>query len=105
MPTYAYECRACGHEFEQFQSITAKPIRTCPQCKARRVRRLVGAGAGIIFRGSGFYQTDYRSEDYKKKAKAESSSSDSSGAKGSRRVSMAASSIRGISTHRMSSVT
>jgi putative FmdB family regulatory protein len=69
MPTYDYECGACGHTFEKFQSITARPIRTCPRCGQRKVRRLLGAGAGVIFRGSGFYQTDYRSESYKKAAK------------------------------------
>jgi putative FmdB family regulatory protein len=68
MPTYAYRCEACGHEFEEFQSITAKPIRKCPQCAKQRVRRLLGTGAGIIFKGSGFYQTDYRSDGYKKSA-------------------------------------
>lgn len=70
MPTYDYECTACGHEYEKFQSITAKPARTCPICRGR-VRRLIGSGAGIIFRGSGFYQTDYRSKEYQTKAKAE----------------------------------
>lgn len=68
MPTYDYECTACGHTFEKFQQITARPIRKCPVCGQRKVRRLIGTGAGIIFRGSGFYQTDYRSESYKKAA-------------------------------------
>jgi putative FmdB family regulatory protein len=72
MPTYEYRCEACGHEFERFQSITAEPIKECPLCN-RKVKRLFGTGAGIIFRGSGFYATDYRSEDYKAKAKTESS--------------------------------
>ena len=71
MPTYEYECDACGHEFEQFQSITARPIRKCPRCGRSRVRRRIGAGAGVIFRGSGFYQTDYRSESYRKAAEKE----------------------------------
>jgi putative FmdB family regulatory protein len=65
MPTYDYECNACGHEFEEFQSIKAEPIRKCPQCGKKKVRRLIGIGAGVIFKGSGFYQTDYRSESYK----------------------------------------
>ena len=70
MPTYEYECRKCGHQFEQFQSMTAKPLRSCPQCRGR-VKRLLGSGAGIIFKGSGFYQTDYRSKSYKEAAKKE----------------------------------
>ncbi len=71
MPTYDYNCDACGAEFEMFQSITANPIRKCPECGKLRVRRLIGAGAGIIFKGSGFYQTDYRSESYRKDAEKE----------------------------------
>lgn len=66
MPTYEYKCEGCGHQFEQFQSITARPLRKCPTCKKDRLVRLIGSGAGIIFKGSGFYQTDYRSESYKK---------------------------------------
>jgi len=68
MPTYDYKCDACGHTFEKFQSITAKPIRTCPKCGRRKAKRLLGIGAGVIFKGSGFYQTDYRSESYRKAA-------------------------------------
>ena len=78
MPTYEYECTACSHRFERFQSITAKPVRTCPECGKRKVRRLIGPGAAVIFKGSGFYQTDYRSSDYKSKAKAEKASSTAS---------------------------
>ena len=59
MPTYEYECRKCGHLFEQFQSILAEPLKTCPKCKGK-VARVVSGGAGIIFKGSGFYQTDYK---------------------------------------------
>lgn len=71
MPTYEYACAACGHKFEEFQSITAKPITKCPVCKKKKVQRLISAGAGFIFKGSGFYQTDYRSEAYKTAAKAD----------------------------------
>jgi putative FmdB family regulatory protein len=73
MPTYEYECENCRYEFEQFQSITAKPIRKCPKCGKERVKRLIGIGAGVIFKGPGFYATDYRSESYKKAAEKEKS--------------------------------
>ncbi len=68
MPTYAYACGKCEHEFEEFQSITARPLRKCPACGKAALKRLLGTGAGIIFKGSGFYETDYRSESYKKAA-------------------------------------
>ncbi|MFN3168839.1 MAG: FmdB family zinc ribbon protein [Phycisphaeraceae bacterium] len=74
MPTYDYVCDACKHEFEEFQSITAKPLKKCPECGKNKLRRLIGTGAGIIFKGSGFYETDYRSDSYKKSEKAESES-------------------------------
>src|SRR5262245_1869658 len=60
MPTYDYKCAACGHCFEAFQSITAKALDKCPECGRKRLERLIGAGAGVIFKGSGFYQTDYK---------------------------------------------
>src|SRR5215467_653686 len=72
MPTYEYRCDACGHTFERFQSITADPIKRCPECGKSKVRRLIGTGAGLIFKGSGFYITDYRDQSYADKAKAES---------------------------------
>ena len=75
MPTYDYECDACGHTFEQFQSITEEPLKKCPSCKKAKLRRLFGTGAAIVFKGSGFYQTDYRSDSYKKSAKADKDSS------------------------------
>ena len=64
MPTYDYVCDNCEHTFEEFQSITAKNLRKCPKCKKSKLRRLIGAGAGVIFKGSGFYETDYRSDGY-----------------------------------------
>jgi len=69
MPTYEYKCEACGHTFEKFQSIKAKPIRTCPACGERKVRRLLGTGGALIFKGSGFYATDYRSPSYQRDAR------------------------------------
>jgi putative FmdB family regulatory protein len=74
MPTYEYECRKCGHRFEKFQPITAKPVKTCPRCRGRSVKKLISAGAGILLKGSGFYGTDYRSDNYKKGAKQEAES-------------------------------
>ncbi|MCM8813210.1 MAG: zinc ribbon domain-containing protein [Candidatus Omnitrophica bacterium] len=59
MPTYDYECARCG-VFEVFQSMTEKPLKMCPQCKSKRLKRLIGSGTGIIFKGSGFYETDYK---------------------------------------------
>ena len=71
MPTYAYVCGKCNHQFDAFQSITAKPLRECPACGQAALKRLIGTGAGIIFKGSGFYCTDYRSDSYKNAAKTE----------------------------------
>ena len=66
MPTYEYICGNCGYEFEQFQSITARALRKCPECGKANLKRLIGTGSGVIFKGPGFYETDYRSESYKK---------------------------------------
>ncbi len=74
MPTYEYECQKCGHKFEEFQSMKDAPLTKCPACKGK-VKRLIGAGAGFIFKGSGFYITDYRSSGYSDKKKKESSDS------------------------------
>lgn len=71
MPTYEYKCEACGHAFERFQPITAQPIKKCPECGKNQVRRLIGTGAGLIFKGSGFYITDYRDKAYSERAKSE----------------------------------
>jgi putative FmdB family regulatory protein len=71
MPTYDYVCEACNHEFELFHSIKEGAKRKCPECGRLKLRRLIGPGAAIVFKGSGFYQTDYRSESYKKAAAAD----------------------------------
>ncbi len=71
MPTYEYKCKGCDHRFELFQSMTARPVRVCPACRKPRAQRLIGTGAALLFKGSGFYQTDYRSESYSKAAEAD----------------------------------
>jgi putative FmdB family regulatory protein len=78
MPTYEYRCDACGHTFDEFQSMTEEPLRKCPRCNKNSLRRLFGAGAALLFKGSGFYITDYRSEAYKAAAKAEAEASKTS---------------------------
>ena len=78
MPTYDYECEKCGHTFEKFQSIKAPAIRKCPSCGKMSVRRLIGPGAGVIFKGSGFYSTDYRSESYRTAAQKDKPAASSS---------------------------
>jgi len=70
MPTYDYQCEACGHHFEEFQSMSAKLLRKCPECGKLKLQRLIGRGAGVIFKGNGFYETDYRSDSYRKQEKA-----------------------------------
>jgi len=79
MPTYDYECDACGHEFELFQSISDPVKRKCPECGKLKLRRLFGTGAAVVFKGSGFYQTDYRSESYKKAAEKDKKSTEKTG--------------------------
>jgi putative FmdB family regulatory protein len=72
MPTYDFECEACGHTFEQWQSFHDEPLKQCPSCKKKKLRRLFGMGAAILFKGSGFYETDYRrDEKYKAAEKAD----------------------------------
>jgi putative FmdB family regulatory protein len=78
MPTYDYECDACDHRFDAFQTMSAEPLKKCPQCGKKKLRRLFGAGAGLIFKGSGFYLTDYRSESYKQAAAADKPASSES---------------------------
>ncbi len=82
MPTYEYRCEACSHKWDEFQPITAKPTRKCPKCKKMKAERIISAGGGIIFKGSGFYQTDYRSDSYKKGAEAAKASEGSSSSSG-----------------------
>ncbi len=77
MPTYDYRCQACGHTLEVFQSITEAAKRKCPQCGKSRLERLIGSGAGILFKGGGFYQTDYRSDSYKQAESADKNGSSS----------------------------
>jgi putative FmdB family regulatory protein len=72
MPTYDYRCNACGHALEIFHGISEKPRRTCPKCKKQKLERLISAGAGLVFKGSGFYLTDYRSKSYSEAAKKDS---------------------------------
>src|SRR5258707_10725915 len=83
MPTYDYVCEACDHKFELFQSIKDDPIKKCPECGKNKLRRLFGTGAAVMFKGSGFYTTDYRSDSYKKAASADSSSGESKPSKAS----------------------
>ena len=71
MPTYEYRCDACGHEFELFQQMSDAVKRKCPECGKPKLQRLIGTGAGVLFKGGGFYETDYRSDNYKKAAEAD----------------------------------
>jgi len=87
MPTYEYHCEACHHDFEEFQSMSEPPLVKCPKCGKKKLRRLFGTGAAVLFKGSGFYETDYRSDSYKKAAKADqdagkSGTADTNGANG-----------------------
>lgn len=84
MPTYDYQCDACDHTFEVFQGINDPKKRKCPECGKLKLRRLLGAGAAVVFKGSGFYQTDYRSESYKK-AKAADKPKDSGSSESSKK--------------------
>jgi len=77
MPTYDYECDACGHQFELYQSFSAPVEKKCPDCGKLKLRRLFGTGAAVVFKGSGFYQTDYRSDAYKKAAEKDKPAAES----------------------------
>lgn len=83
MPTYEYVCEACEHEFDEFQSMSAALLKKCPACAKNKLRRKIGTGAGIIFKGGGFYETDYRSDSYKQAAKAEKESGTGTKSEGS----------------------
>src|ERR1700741_4471473 len=83
MPTYEYRCNACDHQWDEFQSIMAEPTKKCPKCRKAKAERIISAGGAVIFKGSGFYQTDYRSESYKKGADAAKKASEGSAASSS----------------------
>jgi putative FmdB family regulatory protein len=82
MPTYDYVCEACGHEFEEFQAMSAKVLRTCPKCGKKKLLRRIGAGAGLIFKGTGFYQTDYKSTSRSEPSKEKTGSDTEKGTEG-----------------------
>ena len=82
MPTYDYECSACGYVFEEFQSMSEKHLKKCPNCKKSSLHRLLGTGSGVIFKGSGFYQTDYKNKDSSSKGSAHKKSDSHSCASG-----------------------
>ncbi len=75
MPTYEYRCDRCTHQFDELQSFSDPPLTKCPKCGKKKLRRLFGTGAAVLFKGSGFYQTDYRSESYKSGEKKDSEAS------------------------------
>ncbi|MDF2376240.1 MAG: zinc ribbon domain-containing protein [Verrucomicrobiales bacterium] len=104
MPTYDYVCKKCGHAFEFFQSMKDDRLTDCPleECDGE-VKRLLGTGAGIIFKGSGFYETDYRSDSYKKAEKADTSKSDSSSSKKEKKADKPAASTTSSSSTKSSS--
>ena len=95
MPTYDYQCDACDHKFEHYQGINDAKLRKCPACGRLKLRRLIGTGAAIVFKGSGFYQTDYRSDSYKKAKAADKPSESSSGSSDSKSKSTSSESKSG----------
>jgi putative FmdB family regulatory protein len=98
MPTYEYHCDACEHNFDEFQSMSEEPLKKCPECGRKKLRRVYGAGAAILFKGSGFYQTDYRSESYKSAAKKDQEASKPSGGTDGKNGSAGKSSESGAAT-------
>ena len=98
MPTYDYVCKNCDHQWELFQSMKDNPVRKCPSCGKLKAKRVIGPGAGIIFKGSGFYQTDYRSDSYKKAADADKKAQSSSEPKSNSGKSDSSSSASSTST-------
>ena len=76
MPTYDYECTACNYKFELFQMMSAEPEKVCPKCKKKKLKRLIGSGMGIIFKGSGFYETDYKRKEPAKTSKTKTGGSE-----------------------------
>ena len=98
MPTYDYECDACGHAFEIFQGINDPVKKKCPECSKLKLRRLFGTGAAIVFKGSGFYETDYRSDSYKQGAKAEKKAKESESSKSDTKSDSKASSSKSSSS-------
>jgi putative FmdB family regulatory protein len=103
MPTYQYQCTACKHDFEELQSIKDEPLTKCPKCKKKKLQRLIGTGAGLLFKGSGFYITDYRSDSYKSAAKAEGGSSSKGESSSGKNESSSSSSEKGGKTGKSSS--
>ena len=98
MPTYEYECDACEHGFEEWQTMSEAPLTKCPKCGKKKLRRLFGTGAAVLFKGSGFYETDYRSESYKSAAKADKDAAkpaDTNGKSGASDAAPAASADKG----------
>lgn len=93
MPTYEYRCPACGADFEKFQRMSDEPVAECPKCGAKAERQISG-GAGLLFKGSGFYITDYRSDSYKKAASSESGAKDAGGSKDSSSASSSSTSSK-----------
>jgi putative FmdB family regulatory protein len=98
MPTYDYQCQACQHRLEAFHAMSAEPLKDCPACGKPKLKRQIGPGAGLLFKGTGFYQTDYRSDSYKKAAEKESGSKKESSASAESTAKSSASSASSAST-------